>query len=191
MVKTKITVSVEKPVVENAKLALLKKGRTLSDYIEKSLLSLSTAEDCEVHTFASVLPSSLTVRTVLLELITKFWLLSSHESCAFVGISALFANGQNKSHVHHAEVPQSSRNNFDYINSIFPIRVEIRIKDGDISIDSARCQEVHQFSKMTTFKASFIRTINSRYNAWIQNIKINMKAKGLIIYKEKHINLTS
>ena len=44
MVKTKITVSVEKPVVENAKLALLKKGRTLSDYIEKSLLSLSTAE---------------------------------------------------------------------------------------------------------------------------------------------------
>ena len=44
MVKTKITVSVEKPVVDNAKLALLKKGRTLSDYIEKSLLSLSTAE---------------------------------------------------------------------------------------------------------------------------------------------------
>ena len=44
MVKTKITVSVEKAVVENAKLTLLKKGRTLSDYIEKSLLSLSTAE---------------------------------------------------------------------------------------------------------------------------------------------------
>ena len=44
MVKTKITVSVEKPVVDNAKLALLKKGRTLSDYIEKSLRSLSTAE---------------------------------------------------------------------------------------------------------------------------------------------------
>ena len=45
MVKTKITVSVEKPVVDNAKLALLKKGRTLSDYIEKSLRSLSTAEN--------------------------------------------------------------------------------------------------------------------------------------------------
>ncbi|HLH86538.1 MAG TPA: hypothetical protein VKU79_06730 [Thermoplasmataceae archaeon] len=44
MVKTKITVSVEKPVVDNAKLALLKKGSTLSDYIEKSLRSLSTAE---------------------------------------------------------------------------------------------------------------------------------------------------
>ena len=44
MVKTKITVSVEKPVVDNAKLALLKKGRTLSEYIEKSLRSLSTAE---------------------------------------------------------------------------------------------------------------------------------------------------
>jgi hypothetical protein len=44
MVKTKITVSVEKPVVDNAKLALLKKGRSLSDYIEKSLRSLSTAE---------------------------------------------------------------------------------------------------------------------------------------------------
>ena len=42
MVKTKITVSVEKAVVKNAKLALLKKGRTLSDYIEKSLRSLST-----------------------------------------------------------------------------------------------------------------------------------------------------
>ena len=42
MVKTKITVSVEKPVVDNAKLALLKKGRTLSDYIEKSLRSLFT-----------------------------------------------------------------------------------------------------------------------------------------------------
>ncbi len=42
MVKTKITVSIEKPVVDNAKLALLKKGRTLSDYIEKSLRSLST-----------------------------------------------------------------------------------------------------------------------------------------------------
>ncbi|MHB1441014.1 MAG: DUF6364 family protein [Cuniculiplasma sp.] len=44
MVKTKITVSVEKPVVDNAKIALLKKGRTLSDYIEKSLRSLSTSE---------------------------------------------------------------------------------------------------------------------------------------------------
>ncbi|QRF75540.1 hypothetical protein Thermo_01043 [Thermoplasmatales archaeon] len=44
MVKTKITVSVEKPVVENAKLVLLKKGRTLSDYIEKSLRSLSTMD---------------------------------------------------------------------------------------------------------------------------------------------------
>ncbi len=44
MVKTKITVSVEKPVVDNAKLALLKKGRTLSDFIEKSLRSLSTME---------------------------------------------------------------------------------------------------------------------------------------------------
>jgi hypothetical protein len=44
MVKTKITVSVEKPVVDNAKLALLKKGRTLSDYVEKSLRSLSTSE---------------------------------------------------------------------------------------------------------------------------------------------------
>ncbi len=44
MVKTKITVSVEKPVVDNAKLALLKKGRTLSEYIEKSLRSLSTTE---------------------------------------------------------------------------------------------------------------------------------------------------
>ncbi len=44
MVKTKITVSVEKPVVDNAKLALLKKGRTLSDYIEKSLRSLSAIE---------------------------------------------------------------------------------------------------------------------------------------------------
>ncbi len=44
MVKTKITVSVEKPVVDNAKLALLKKGRTLSDYIETALRSLSTSE---------------------------------------------------------------------------------------------------------------------------------------------------
>lgn len=44
MVKAKITVSVEKSVVDNAKLALLKKGRTLSDYIEKSLRSLSTSE---------------------------------------------------------------------------------------------------------------------------------------------------
>ncbi|MHB1440989.1 MAG: hypothetical protein ACYCSO_09435 [Cuniculiplasma sp.] len=40
MVKTKITVSIEKQVVNNAKLVLLKKGRTLSDYIEKSLSSL-------------------------------------------------------------------------------------------------------------------------------------------------------
>ncbi len=44
MVKTKITVSVEKPVVDNAKLALLKKGKTLSYFIEKSLRSLSTME---------------------------------------------------------------------------------------------------------------------------------------------------
>ena len=44
MVKTKITVSVEKQVVDNAKLALLKKRRTLSDYIENSLRSLSTSE---------------------------------------------------------------------------------------------------------------------------------------------------
>ena len=44
MVKIKITVSVEKPVVDNAKLALLKKGKTLSYYIEKSLRSLSTME---------------------------------------------------------------------------------------------------------------------------------------------------
>ncbi len=44
MVKTKLIVSVEKPVVDNAKLALLKKGKTLSEYIEKSLRSLSTAE---------------------------------------------------------------------------------------------------------------------------------------------------
>ncbi len=44
MAKTKITVSVEKPVVDNAKLALLKKGRTMSDYIEKSLRSLSSSE---------------------------------------------------------------------------------------------------------------------------------------------------
>ena len=47
MVKTKITVSVEKPVVDNAKLALLKKGRTLSDYLENSLRSLSTSEILE------------------------------------------------------------------------------------------------------------------------------------------------
>ena len=44
MVKTKITVSVEKPVIDRAKLALLKKRRTLSDFIEKSLRSLSTSE---------------------------------------------------------------------------------------------------------------------------------------------------
>ncbi|PYB68474.1 hypothetical protein DMB44_03800 [Thermoplasma sp. Kam2015] len=44
MVKSKITVSVDKSVIENAKLALLKKRRTLSDYIEKSLRSLSTSE---------------------------------------------------------------------------------------------------------------------------------------------------
>ena len=47
MVKTKITVSIERPVVDNAKLALLKKGRTLSDYIEKSLRSLSSSEILE------------------------------------------------------------------------------------------------------------------------------------------------
>jgi hypothetical protein len=44
MVKTKITVSVEKEVVDNAKLALLKKRKTLSAYIENSLRSLSTSE---------------------------------------------------------------------------------------------------------------------------------------------------
>lgn len=44
MVKTKITVSVEKPVVDNAKLALLKKGKTMSAYIERSLRALSTSE---------------------------------------------------------------------------------------------------------------------------------------------------
>jgi hypothetical protein len=44
MVKTKITVSVEKQVVDNAKLALLKKRKTLSTYIENSLRSLSTSE---------------------------------------------------------------------------------------------------------------------------------------------------
>ncbi|WP_393971314.1 hypothetical protein OXIME_001586 [Oxyplasma meridianum] len=44
MVKTKITVSVEKQVLDNAKLALLKKRRTLSAYIENSLRSLSTSE---------------------------------------------------------------------------------------------------------------------------------------------------
>ena len=44
MVKTKITVSVERQVVDNAKLALLKERRTLSDYIENSLRSLSVTE---------------------------------------------------------------------------------------------------------------------------------------------------
>lgn len=44
MVKTKITVSVEKQVVDKAKLALLKKRGTLSNYIESSLRSLSTSE---------------------------------------------------------------------------------------------------------------------------------------------------
>ncbi|PSN83861.1 hypothetical protein B9Q01_03240 [Candidatus Marsarchaeota G1 archaeon OSP_D] len=44
MVKTKITVSVDKSVVDNAKIALLKKGKTLSEFIEKSLRSLSTAQ---------------------------------------------------------------------------------------------------------------------------------------------------
>ena len=44
MVKTKITVSVEKQIVDNAKLALLKKRRTLSSFIENSLQSLSTSE---------------------------------------------------------------------------------------------------------------------------------------------------
>ena len=43
MVKTKITVSIEKPVVDNAKLALLKKGKTMSDYIERTLRALSTS----------------------------------------------------------------------------------------------------------------------------------------------------
>ena len=40
----KITVSIEKPVVDNAKLALLKKGKTMNDYIERSLRALSTSE---------------------------------------------------------------------------------------------------------------------------------------------------
>jgi hypothetical protein len=44
MVKAKITVSVDKGVVDTAKIALLKRGRTLSDFIEKSLRSLSTAQ---------------------------------------------------------------------------------------------------------------------------------------------------
>lgn len=44
MVKKKITVSIEKPVVDNAKLALLKKGKTMSEYIERSLRALSTSE---------------------------------------------------------------------------------------------------------------------------------------------------
>ena len=44
MVKTKITVSVEREVVDNAKLALLKERRTLNDYIENSLRSLSVRE---------------------------------------------------------------------------------------------------------------------------------------------------
>ncbi len=44
MVKSKITVSVDKSVVDTAKIALLKKGRTLSEFIEKSLRSLSTAQ---------------------------------------------------------------------------------------------------------------------------------------------------
>lgn len=43
-VKTKITVSVKREVVDNAKLALLKEKRTLSDYIEDSLRSLSVTE---------------------------------------------------------------------------------------------------------------------------------------------------
>ncbi len=47
MVKTKVTLSIEKPVVDNAKLALLKKGRTMSDYIEKSLRSLSSSDILE------------------------------------------------------------------------------------------------------------------------------------------------
>ena len=44
MAKTKITVSIEKPVVDNAKLALLKKGKTMSEYIERSLRVLSASE---------------------------------------------------------------------------------------------------------------------------------------------------
>ncbi len=44
MVKTRITVSVKKSVVDNAKRALSKKGRTLSDYVETALRSLSTSE---------------------------------------------------------------------------------------------------------------------------------------------------
>lgn len=43
MVKKKITVSIDKPVVDSAKLALLKKGKTMSDYIERTLRSLSTS----------------------------------------------------------------------------------------------------------------------------------------------------
>jgi hypothetical protein len=44
MAKTKVTVSVDKLVVDNAKIALFKRGRTLSDFIEKSLRSLSGAQ---------------------------------------------------------------------------------------------------------------------------------------------------
>ncbi len=44
MVKTKITVTVDRQVVDNAKLALLKERRTLSDFIENSLRSLSVTE---------------------------------------------------------------------------------------------------------------------------------------------------
>jgi len=44
MARTKITVSVEKEVIDSAKLALLKKKKALSSYIENSLRSLSTSE---------------------------------------------------------------------------------------------------------------------------------------------------
>jgi|ACXJ01.1.fsa_nt_gi hypothetical protein len=44
--------------------------------------------------------------------------------------------------MHHAEVPQSFRNNFDCINSIFSILVEIRIKDSDIGTNRFRCQSL-------------------------------------------------
>lgn len=44
MAKTRVTVSIEKTVFDNAKLTLLKRGRTLSDYIETSLRSLSGME---------------------------------------------------------------------------------------------------------------------------------------------------
>ena len=44
MPKAKMTVSVDRTVLESAKLALLRKHRTLSDYVDKSLRSLSASE---------------------------------------------------------------------------------------------------------------------------------------------------